>query len=149
MYFSFLCFPSQLYESESICLSCYWFCIIASNIVFLSVNESLSCIPRFVLSYIWNLSNMFMCRPFLRMCKTFIASSVGPCVCHVFWIFWANVDVSLLFLIANICSLNVTLNVLPVCDIDFVFRSNVFRSEDAEMIILSRKKSYCQWRVTL
>jgi hypothetical protein len=39
------------------------------------------------------------------------------CVCPVFWICCTKMNVSLLLLFANICSLNLNLNAQPVCPI--------------------------------
>jgi hypothetical protein len=81
-----------------------------SNIgLFKSVYVLFSCKPCLVILWMWNFSNVFTYLPFLNVCNICIVFSICPYACPVFSMCCANMDVSLLFRMACVCSLYLTL----------------------------------------
>jgi hypothetical protein len=63
----------------------------------------------------WNFSCVSRALPFLPIYNTSTVFSIVPYSCLVSKICWANLELCPLFFISRTCSLNLTLNVRPVC----------------------------------
>jgi hypothetical protein len=88
----------------------------ASNIgLCVSIYVSLICRFSLLVLYIWYLSNVFRCLPFLPVVITSIVSVVTLYECPIFNMWFRYPELLLLLLISCVCSLYLVLNVLPVC----------------------------------
>jgi hypothetical protein len=108
---------------------CYFLSIScsASNMG-LCVSMYVSFICRFSLLvlYIWYLSYVLRCLPFLPVVITSIVSDITPHACPAFNMWFEYPELLLLLLMSCICSLYLVLNVLPVCPIYFIGQSMHF-----------------------
>jgi hypothetical protein len=83
--------------------------------LYVSAKLSFNCISCLLILYIWYLSYVSNIGPLFCMCKIFIVFSIVLLSYVVSNMCWANLELCPLFLMPHMCSLNLILNVRPVC----------------------------------
>jgi hypothetical protein len=74
----------------------------------------------------WYFSSVFVCFPFLCVFTISMVSVMGPYLCPVFSMWFEYPELPLLFFIADMCSLYLVWNALPVWSMYFSGQSRHF-----------------------